>query len=293
MIIVNLKGGLGNPMFQYTAGRRLAEVNKTELKLDVTFLENMQEKANVTLRKYELFALNIQENFATPQEVMKWKNAKNRMLNEFLPNPSNPYVKEKHFHFDQSVLTLADNRYLEGYWMSEKYFHDIEPIIRKEFTFRKEVLSEGRCLHSEILKSDSICIQVRRGDYVTTAAVAKMHQTTSLDYFKRAISLIKTRVENPVFFIFSDDIEWCEENLDELKSKFFAEKELSQHGATTSDYLQLMISCKHFIISNSTFAWWAAWLSSFKDKIIIAPQNWFNDRKIITEDIYPAQWIKT
>lgn len=293
MIIVNLKGGLGNQMFQYAAGRRLAETTNQPLKLDRAFIDYGQKNAKVTVRQYELSVFNCLESFARPEEVKQMRNLTNQVLQKFFGNGLfNPYVKEKYFHFDSSILLLKGDCYLDGHWMSEKYFLDIENIIRKEFVFKNGLLPACEDLRSKILATNSVCIQVRRGDYVSRPEVAKVHNTTSYDYFYSAISLVRSRIQNPFFFIFSDDIQWCHEHFYTLKNVCFVEKELAQKGASTSDYLQLMTLCKYFIISNSTFAWWGAWLSSFEQKLVIAPKNWFNSTKLITKDIYPASWLK-
>lgn len=293
MVIVNLKGGLGNQMFQYAMGRRYAHLSNQVMKLDLGFLRNINHQSNVTIRDYELSAFNIQEDFANEYEIKKYKNTATQILNKLFPHfRTNPYVKEKYFHFDPSILSLMGGRYFDGHWMSEKYFSDIEPIIRAEFTFKTKMIDKAKFLHTQILNSNSICVQVRRGDYVTNPDVAKIHQTTSLDYFERGVTQIKSILENPVFFVFSDDSKWCEENMKWLENAHFIERELEGEGARNSDYLQLMTACKHFVISNSTFAWWAAWLSVSPGKLVVAPMNWFNKREIITRDIYPSNWIK-
>lgn len=290
MIIVNLKGGLGNQMFQYAMGRALASSTNQVLKLDLGFLNN---QTNATIRDYELSILNVREEFASHQDTKKYKNLWTKILHKFFPAyRSNPYVKEKYFDFDPAIASLAGGRYVDGHWMSEKYFSSIEATIRFEFTFRKNILAEGKFLHDQILNSNSVCVQVRRGDYVNNPTVSKRHQTTSLAYFEQGISFMKAKVPNPVFFVFSDDIKWCEENFKGVGNIHFVEKELAGKGAGNSDYLQLMIACKHFVISNSTFAWWAAWLCTNPGKIVVAPMNWFNDQKIETKDIYPQGWIK-
>jgi hypothetical protein len=293
MIIVNLKGGLGNQMFQYAAGRRLSEIHKTELKLDCSFLSSRDQGEHVTLRAYELSALKIKAEVASNEEVRKLKNFPNRVMSKFIPFYShNPYVKERYFHFDHAIMTLKDNRYLDGHWMSEKYFKDIEPIIRREFAFQNQVLASAKELESRINNSNAVCIQVRRGDYVTNPNVAKVHGATSMEYYNNAIAFVQNKIKDPVFFVFSDDSNWCVENFKGLSPAFFVEKELENSTATNSDYLQLMKQCKHFVISNSTFAWWGAWLSDHRDKTVIAPREWFSLKSIRTEDIYPEAWQK-
>jgi hypothetical protein len=291
MIIVGLKGGLGNQMFQYAAARRLAHKTSKELWIDTHFFNSNLGNTNVTPRKYELFLLNIVENIATCEQVKKFKNVVTRGTRKMCPWLAlNPYVREKYFHFEPSVLSLTGNKYLDGHWMSERYFADIAPTIRQEFTFKNELKDTGRQMLFQIQNSNSICIQIRRGDYISNPQISKIHQTTSLDYFLQGVDLIKSRVPNPVFFIFSDDPEWCELNLKNVGTTYFVEREFAD--GKVGDYLQLMIWCKHFIISNSTFAWWGAWLSSFSEKIVVAPKKWFNTENINTDDIYPSSWIK-
>jgi hypothetical protein len=292
MIIINLKGGLGNQMFQYAVGRNLAVIHGTELKLDTSFLLKRNNEA-ITYRDYELSIFNIAENFASSDEIGEVKNFWNKALLKIIPSyKNNPYVKEKHFHFDPHVLKRKDNCYLDGHWISERYFEGIKSIIRNEFSFKLDVIESARDLKFKIQNSNAICIQIRRGDYVTNADVSKVHGVTSLTYFSKAIDLIKTNVENPVFFIFSDDIDWCIENFKDLKSAYFVEKILAGASVSNSDYLQLMKECKYFIISNSTFGWWGAWLGDYRNKIVIAPKAWLNVDSIITKDVYPSEWIK-
>ena len=280
-------------MFQYAVGRSLAEKNGSEVRLDLSFLQNQNVPANVTVRRYELSIFNIQEAFADGTQVKRLKNLVTRTVRKFLPNVAgNPYVNERYFQFDPSILHLPDNVYLEGHWMSEKYFENIQSTLRREFTFRKPVIDAAKPLENLIANSNAVCVQVRRGDYVTNPAVAKMHGTTTLDYYRNAVDLIKSKIDNPTFFVFSDDSQWCMEHLNMMAPVYFVEDELKNHPATNSDFLQLMSKCKHFIISNSTFAWWGAWLGNHEQKIVIAPRHWFNDRQIVTSDIYPKEWLK-
>ena len=127
MIIVRLIGGLGNQFYQYAAARRLAAMHNAVLKLDISGFETYK------LHKYSLSAFNIQENFASPEEVAALRG-----------------VREKQFHFDPDILRLPDNVYLDGYWQSEKYFADIAPIIRREFTVKTPQIGRDRQLAEQI-----------------------------------------------------------------------------------------------------------------------------------------------
>lgn len=282
---------MGNQMFQYAAGRRLALKHKTTLKLDLTFLLDRTPRENFTYRNYDLDVFNIQENFASPSEINKLAPKNKNFIDKVkqklkLIN----IIQEPHFHLYEKLLSAPDNSYLEGYWQSEKYFKDIEHIIRKDFIFKSDLDSESKKMAEKITSSNSICINIRRGDFAKDPITNKFHGVCDLDYFLKSIDHIAERTNNPHFFIFSDDIEWCEKNL-----KISYPNTIVPHiyaGKKFENYLKLMSICKHFIIPNSTFAWWGAWLNRNPEKIVVAPRKWFNDPSINTDDLIPEIWIR-
>lgn len=281
MIIVKLMGGIGNQMFQYTAGRCLAIQNKTNLKLDITLLLDRNPRKDFTYRNYELGAFNIQENFVSPLEnkILRVKQIL-RMINT---------VKEPHYHFYESMLSVPDNSYLVGYWQSEKYFKDVEDIIRNEFTVKLKAEGINKKIAEEINSCEAISIHIRRGDYVSNPETNKYHGLCSLEYYQKAIKKITSYIENPHFYIFSDDPEWTQKNLDfEYPFKFIT------HNGSLKGYedLRLMSLCRYNIIANSSFSWWGAWLNRNPEKIVIAPRKWFNDPSINTDDLIPKSWIR-
>lgn len=296
MVIVKLYGGLGNQLFQYALGRKIAAKNSASLKLDVlTGFEN-----DFYRRNYSLAYFNIQECFASLEEVAALTRPRmsERVRAKLLrrpPRPPQTYIREKHFHFDPDVLNLPDGIYLEGYWQSEKYFIDIQEIIRKEFTVKTELTDMNLKIAKDIIKTNSICIHVRRlhgisGDKVNVHAV-KTHGSSSLDYYYSAIKYFSDKYSELHFFVFADDPEWAKDNI-----KPDAPTTYVTHNTSDKDYedLRLMSNCKHFVIANSTFSWWGAWLNPRKDKIVLAPNQWFgkerqSSRKM--DDLLPANWF--
>jgi len=285
--------GLGNQMFQYALGRCLAEKHHTTLKLDTTQLLDRRKpnSARHVHRDYDLGIFNICEEFSTKDEVNTLtyspfsivRKVLRKLLKWIIRVPST-YILEKQYHFETHILLLPDNVYLEGYWQTEKYFLPIESIIRQELSFKNELCPQSKILRSEILASESICINVRRTDYL----VNTHHGVCGLDYFYEAIGIISKQIKSVNIFVFSDDIEWCQANL-----KFSYPTTMVSHeyaGLKFNEYLHLMSCCRHFVIPNSTFAWWAAWLSDNPNKIVIAPKKWFNDPKIDTNDLIPSSW---
>lgn len=286
MVIVQLIGGLGNQLFQYALARRIAHMHNVPLKLDFYGFEAYK------LHKYSLQHFNIREDFASPDEIARFKNKSgvlSRLATKFKPYYKCSVVHERFFYFDSNMLKVSKNVYLEGYWQSEKYFKDIEDIIRREFTvkYKSDVTNEQ--VAQNILSVNAVSLHVRRGDYVSNLTINQFHGTCSLEYYNQAIAQIAKKVETPHFFVFSDDPEWVKSNL-----KIDYSITIVDHNNADKNYedIRLMSLCKHHIIANSSFSWWGAWLCRNPNKIVIAPLKWFNDKSINTTDLIPDGWIK-
>ncbi len=276
-------------MFQYAAGRRLAHARGTILKLDIVGFEVYK------LRKYELDNFKINSKIAENKELDVYKSARSKGLLRFVYKlvPSNSpkvnFYSEKSFNFNKDVLKLPENTYLTGYWQSEKYFKDIEKIIRSEFEFRTGPKSENNLTLRKIRSVNSISVHVRRGDLVTNRSTNKYHGVCPINYYLTALKIISEKVKNPHLFIFSDDIPWARRN---FKLKLPAHFVENNQGDRSYEDLRLMQNCKHNIIANSSFSWWAAWLNLNENKTVITPKKWFNDQSINTSDLIPQSWIR-
>ena len=296
MIVVKLMGGLGNQMFQYAFARNLALKNNTDLKIDLSFLLDRTPRDNFIFRNFDLDIFNLKVETIETIQLENFLSEKKRSLFErFLGKKqtmNSEIVKESFFYFDENHFVINENVYLEGYWQTEKYFSEIEAIIRNDFSFKFPLSDLEKKMIDEIMASDSVCVNFRRTDFVNLKNSADTHGVTEMDYYEKAIQLIAEKVNTPHFYIFSDDIEWCKENVVLNYPVTFIDHQFK--GFKFSSYLQLMKSCKHFIIPNSTFAWWAAWLAEHTDKIVIAPKNWFKDEVLQnqTGDILPFNWIR-
>ncbi len=295
MIIVKLIGGLGNQMFQYSLGRHLAVKYNAELKLDTAYLLDRRPRTDMVYRDYDLSIFTIDEKIATSCEVARftgnyssyWKRAGFYLFKK-INNPK--IINEQFLHFDHTVLEVGASAYLAGFWQSEKYFKDVESIIRSDFMFKINLSPNSKELAHRIEAANAVCLNVRRADYITNPLSSKYLGFIGLDYIHQAVETIAEKVDKPEFFIFSDDIEWCEQNI-QLKHPYTIVSH-TYAGAKFSDYLQLMTLCKHFIIPNSTFGWWAAWLCKHPDKIIIAPRNWVKESSRYNKDLIPENWIQ-
>lgn len=291
MIIVKLIGGLGNQMFQYAVGRCLAHKCKTELKLDIQGFNSYK------LRNYDLNHFNIVENFVTFTDLAQVSFDSDRFIVKLLNNivshiPSvKPieYIKEEKLSFQQKILGLSGNVYLDGYWQNERYFLEIKDIIIKEFSIVSSLSSMSQDIEEQVKDCESVSIHVRRGDYVSDPKTNSFHGTCGLEYYYKAINMIYKTVDNPHFFIFSDDPEWASCNIQPKEPTTYI-----RHNNSSKDYedMYLMSMCKHHIIANSSFSWWGAWLSSYKKKIVVAPKRWFFDEKANGEYELPEGWVR-
>jgi hypothetical protein len=294
MIIVKLTGGIGNQMFQYAAARRLSFVNDTQLRLDLSWFDEVGPSLN---RKYELEVFNIASEIANSADIAALKPKK---LNSFwsrLPNflkninqhNNRTHLIEKNFSFDSAILSLRGNVYIEGYWQSEKYFIDIGQIIRREFSFKKDVPESNQRTLDNITSSESIAVHIRRGDYVTLPTANAYHGLCQLNYYHLAANIIGNQLSKPVFYVFSDDITWAKHNLKLDYEINFIDHNGPDRGC---EDLRLMSLCKHHVIANSSFSWWGAWLDPGRNKIVCAPRRWFCDESINTSDLIPDSWIR-
>jgi hypothetical protein len=290
MIITRLKGGLGNQMFQYALGRALSLKHKVPLGLDLSFLLDRTHRDKFVFRDYGLDVFNIDAEIILESKLpFLFRNIKGKfgvyvdyLRRKFLK----PKGVEKSFAFDPLILNSGKNIFLDGYWQSPKYFENFEDIIRKDFILKSLPPENIKTLAEEIANRNSVCVHVRRGDFVGN----KYHEVVGLKYYKRAIDHLSNKSKIDKIYVFSDDVEWCKINLKFEYDTRFVEDEY--RGTKDEGHMFLMSCCKNFIIPNSSFAWWGAWLSDFKDKIVICPKQWFRDSSIDTSDLIPNNWIK-
>lgn len=285
MVVTQLLGGLGNQMFQYAAGRALAVKLETELALDAFAFKDY------TLRRYELGKFNINEKFCSPVLV------RDGVLRTGLSKAFSRFGiglevrrEKRNFVFDPDFFAASKRDiYIKGYWQSPRYFLGIRDQLRREFSL-KAVAGDQNAQYSRNARAGhSVSVHVRRGDYITNADAARFHGHCGLDYYQRASEFIADRVQVSEFFVFSDDHKWARENLKFPAKVSFVDINSSDSGEQDLD---IMRNCRHHIIANSSFSWWAAWLSASEDKIVICPEKWVTDPSVQVQDLIPDSWIK-
>lgn len=283
MIIVEINGGLGNQLFQYASAKSLALHCRTTLKLETRFFT----AAN---KSHDLHYFHIDDQAAGEDEVLQFekRNLLRKITDRLKPNHTRRIYRESDYTYDKNFFKASCHVYLKGLRQSEKYFLPYEQEIRKLLQIKPQYIQHLYGIKEEITSCNSVSIHIRRGDYLTKVALEVLG-LQPLEYYETAIQQIAARVENPVFYIFSDDIDWAQKNLSTNYAHHYASGLLSRN--TIEDFY-LMTQCRHHILANSTFSWWAAWLNDYKEKVVIAPKKWFNEAKFDTTDLVPASWTR-
>lgn len=292
MKIVKYKGGLGNQMFQYAFALMLKVKYNQQVKMDLSAYQhngNLTQIPKINKMKVSLEKASSKECakcclYPQKDSASKWLYRSN-ILTEALFNKK--YYYEFNCKF-KNIDTLLRYDYYDGYWQSWKYVHSVEPILRKAFIPLMPLAKKTEEDLKQIKKANAIFIGVRKGDYTSTLRTKWEYGSFDSIYYRSAMNYICKRLVNPIFYIFSDDIEWVKKYLDFSGFNVVYRDKDKQ----TDDFEELVIMshCKHAIIVNSTFHWWGAWLISNPEKIIIAPLEWFANKKEI--DIIPPGWIR-
>lgn len=273
MIIVHIKGGLGNQMFQYAFGRALEKTLGIVVKFDIS------DYPRQNLRTFGLTHFNTHLSLASTEEIQRLKYPFGIIskIQRFL---SAKVLRKFNIGFDKTLLCPKDHTYIDGYFNSYKYFESLSPLLLVEFTPAQPLSKEAARIESIITStSHTVSIHIRRGDYIAHKA------TSSLEYYTHAITYMQEKMEDPAFFVFSDDITWVKEHLVIPHAVYVSDN-------TIHDFEEviLMSKCSNHIISASTFSWWGAWLNTYNAKIVIAPREW-PLQKGHEKDILPPSWI--
>ncbi|HEY4248057.1 MAG TPA: alpha-1,2-fucosyltransferase [Lacunisphaera sp.] len=213
-----------------------------------------------------------------------------RLLSKLAPLRNGMVRRATLFEFDPKILQLKGELYLDGYWQSPKYFEEIAGQLRREFTVRPELTRPDSGIADLIRNTQAVSVNVRRADFVTNPEAANFHGVMGVEYYRLAEKLIAERVSRPHFFVNSDDIVWCRRNLKfDHPVTFFGEED---SGHKFANQFWLMSLCRHYVIPNSTFAWWTAWLNPNPDKVVVAPKRWLAANNINSADLIPESWIR-
>lgn len=300
MIIVRLMGGLGNQMFQYAAGLHLATLRGVPLKLDHSFLEDRTPRTNFMPRDYWLHLVGVTTPRAEQHEILRYRQ-------QVEPQARSWWQKFKeerfpvHYHleaappvFDPAFASLPRRTYMEGYFQDERYFGPCGGQLQEQFSRGLAALAHDEAaqkLATEIQSTGGIALHIRRGDYIHIGPTHAFHGVPSIAYYAKGLAKLRAAGAAGPVYVFSDDMAWCQEHLPGLDAQLrFVPETLGGPSGTT--HLYLMSLCRHFVIANSSFAWWAAWLASDSPaKMVIRPAAWFRAAEFRNIHPCPASWI--
>lgn len=281
MVIIAVKSGLGNQMFQYALFLSMKKMG-IDVRLDLSLFDLFDEHNG-----YELKTIfNVDEIVADKKDCDLLSDFKMDLFHRIcrkINKKSTFYVQKEAIVYYPEIFKLNDV-YLYGYWQSEKYFKNISDVVKKVYQFKPFQSQIDLDIANKILTCKSVSLHVRRGDYLKES----FFQVCNVEYYMNAINLITKNVYKPVFFVFSDDIFWCKQ-IFKGDNFIFVDH---NHGVDSYKDMQLMTLCNHNIIANSSFSWWGAWLGMNKDKIVIAPRKWFNTNELFSADIIPDEWAR-
>lgn len=312
MIYLDMAGRLGNQLFRYSFARNIQEKCGDELVIDFSRVYSKGlakngwknslkgfntytyiEKNNCFKDVFKKFTFTQKILFIYFKIVSKLLKKNRRLLKKFqlsmqpIMNKNNLYFLELgYYNYDYKYLKNNKVKYVCGCFECEKYFNDIKKIIQSEITPKSSEIHEQELLKIINNAKNSVCVSVRRGDFVSNPKNKKMYDVCTIDYYVKSIKFLKSKFNYPTFIMFSDDIQWVKDNIKVPDTVFYYESGKS----SVEEKLKLMSSCNHFIISNSTFSWWAQFLSTNLDKVVISPTKWYNNG--LDSDLISDDWIK-
>ncbi len=291
VVAFQIVGGLGNQYFQYATGRAIALHHKAKLVLDTSWYDHIS--AGDTRRDMQLKNLRV--------NVARFTNVSQEPLEDLHPNVLQNVMRsiarkrplkhseKKNFAYDPSIIDMYmkrnENHYFTGYWQSYRYFDSIRSHLVNELQPVSALTQDYARYIESIQSSEAVMVHVRHGDYLSHLSY---HYVLNIEYYLAAMKRIHNQFPNAHFFVFSDDIAWCQKNFPkEYKITFIIS---SNDPDANIQEIFLMSHCKHYIIANSSFSWWGAWLRRRLDGLVFAPQRWIADAKLNLDDLLPPDW---
>ena len=303
MIHVYIRGRLGNQLFQYAFVRMLQHYNPEQ-----HAVYHFEEVYSAGSKEQDF--INALEAFNVVDVNEKNENPHLSFFQKVLlklywpkyPHKASIDVRTKYQMCWIKWMNLFGLYYLDlgyypfnkkikgdvivsGNFESERYFKEIKEQILQEITPKKSISDKNMWLLEKMHSCNSVSLSIRRGDFVDNPDVGKLHNVCTKSYYQRAVDYMKQHVDNPVLFIFSNDMEWVKKNIHFNLETFY------ESGTDPSwETLELMSNCKHFIISNSSYNWWAQYKGTCPNKIVVAPERWFNNPFV--PDIFLDTWVR-
>ena len=281
-VYVRLLGGLGNQLFQYAMGRNLADQRGAELVLDSRFILRKHCVSGLAIDHFNIRSRYLNATELKQYSELSWKFT--RALRWKL-RPVLGFYHETLYGFDANLCKQSSASMLSGFWQSHKYFSPTVSLLQ-DLTLAKGLPDDALLVAEQMGATNSVAIHVRRGDYLSDPKALVKHGICSGEYYNEALRFINSKVQEPTYFVFSDDPEWVKDNLD-LRDAIF----VSDAGFAPEVDLVMIGKCKHQIIANSSFSWWGAYLNKNPHKLVVAPTPWFDDAENYPDrDLIPPNW---
>ena len=280
-ITVRLFGGAGNQLFQYAAGRALADHHRCDLIIDNRYVAGSADRG-------DCFAHFRQARFTRNAALPPAKSGgalRYAIWRKFGRNPR--FYRETGLGFDPDFFDQPRGTYLHGYWQSPRYFAPISARLREDLTFTTSLDAENGAMAARIADAaHPVAVHVRRGDYVAGDSYA----ACSPAFYRCAVDRLAQNAGAPITcFVFSNDPAWARENL--MLSHDMVIVDINDETTGHFD-MALMARCRDNVIANSTFSWWGAWLNPATTKKVVAPANWFAKEKLKNPDLCPPDWLR-
>jgi len=262
-------------MFQYAAGKALSK------RLNTLHICDISSYQSDNLRNFSLSDFNITSKVSGKNYYSKFKSRKsftfwkNKILNIPVIHLNDPIWRLRHDFFLINKATVL----LTGYWAWSEYFENLKPLIADEFSLKQNLQNELTSWCNNSILNNSVAVHIRRGDYLSTNEV-KNFGIIDFEYYYNSIKYLCSRLRNPIFYFFSDDIDWVDKNwLKEMKTLGTCIPVETNRINSPALELKKMSMCENQIIANSSFSWWAAWLNQYPAKIVIQPKRWYNNKE--------------
>ena len=284
VVVIKLMGGLGNQMFQYAFGEALARRIGTRVRYDLSFFE---ERGVLGIEVTEATKVNL----SGYQRLRNPRTRVDRLCN--LASKKRIYV-ERGPRYDLGHSAIRDGTYCEGYFQDERYFADVAGRIRDLYRidpYGASLAPECLELGEEISRGQSVCLHVRRGDYVDNPENVKLFGSLPTGYYLRGMDHVRSRTGGRITaYVFSNDVPWCRESFLGLDDVVVVDEALA--GPDGTWHFWLMTRCRHFVIAASSFSWWAAWLADSPDKVVCRPDPWFVKEGFNAAEVCPDSWAR-
>jgi Glycosyl transferase family 11 len=292
-IVVRASQGLGNQLFQYAAGKYYAKRYGAAMRLAADPAQNAQcyGYPRPFLLSHFLIPAPMEERSFSDRLILTdnaWIKAASSRLRRASRTQLfiEPYEDRYRFFRDLPLERNVETLYLVGYWQNHLLVEEIAEDLRGDLTFKDPPRGKTLEILEQIRRTrNPVSLHVRRGDS-TIPREGKV--VLPMKYYSDVISIIKERLVDPAFFVFSDDMPFVKEILPRDGKMVFVEH--NDDFAAHED-LRLMSSCHHHIIANSTFSWWGAWLNPRPDKMVVAPRHWFMGMDNYYPNLFPREWI--